>query len=74
MGDMRVTLGQTREAVSDLADNMEALGPLRLEALDDRGDRPWRRGRGSPAGNGRWDGIAIALFLDREALQQAAQP
>jgi len=25
MGDMRVTLGQTREVVSDLADNMEAL-------------------------------------------------
>ncbi|MGH9345847.1 MAG: MlaD family protein [Vicinamibacterales bacterium] len=29
---------------------------------------------GSPAGNGRWDGIAIALFLDRKALQQATQP
>jgi phospholipid/cholesterol/gamma-HCH transport system substrate-binding protein len=30
-------------------------------------------GAGSPAGN-RWDGVSITLFLDREALQFAAQP
>ena len=29
---------------------------------------------GSPDGDGDWDGVAIALFLDRHALQLAAQP
>jgi hypothetical protein len=28
---------------------------------------------GSPEGNGKWDGIAITLFLDKEALQLATQ-
>ena len=28
---------------------------------------------GSPEGDGKWDGVAITLFLDREALQLATQ-
>ena len=29
---------------------------------------------GSPEGDGKWDGIAITLFIDREALRLATQP
>jgi hypothetical protein len=29
---------------------------------------------GSPEGDGTWDGIALALFLDREALRVQPQP
>jgi phospholipid/cholesterol/gamma-HCH transport system substrate-binding protein len=187
LGEMRVTLGQTREAVSDLADNMEALKhnfllrvffnrrgyfdldaispadyrsgvlengrrkaariwlstrvlfeqrPDGSEALTEDGkarldsamatyleyipanpivvegyavglttDERFRRARqragtvreylmgryalapqstgfialgndadGSPDGNGTWDGVALALFLDREARRIEAQP
>lgn len=32
------------------------------------------KAEGSPDGDGTWDGVAIALFLDREALRLSTQP